>query len=229
MFFSLPFRPYVAVVGDIVRSKTLTDRNEVQERMKAILRGVNERYVESIASDFMITLGDEFQGLLKSGDSTLAILREIEEKMAPVPLRFGIGVGEITTEIDRHFPLGADGPAYYNARAAVETLKSREKKINTGDSNILLVSQGDNAGIDLLLNSIFTLCYTIRGKWTDRQREIITAYLQTGCNQLRAADRLGIVQPNVHKALALAGYYAYANALETANKAFAEIRADDDV
>ena len=38
-------------------------------------------------------------------------------------LRFGIGVGEISTVINPEMALGADGPGYYNARKAIEDLK----------------------------------------------------------------------------------------------------------
>ena len=48
----------------------------------------------------MITLGDEFQGLLKNGSAAVFIIDKIEREMYPIKFRFGLGVGEITTDIN---------------------------------------------------------------------------------------------------------------------------------
>ena len=55
---------YFAIIGDIIASKTISNRSEVQNHLKRILDQVNEEYKSNIASRFSITLGDEFQGLL---------------------------------------------------------------------------------------------------------------------------------------------------------------------
>lgn len=88
-----------------------------------MLTQINQKYKEQIASKFLITLGDEFQGLLLNGSQALTIVEELKRKMYPIEIRFGIGVGEITTKIDREKALGADGPSYYYARNAIEQLK----------------------------------------------------------------------------------------------------------
>lgn len=228
MFFFDFSKPYVAVIGDIVCSRTLRDRGEVQQKLWGVLQAVNERYEEDIASDFMITLGDEFQGLLKRGAITMDIVEEIEDRMYPVSIRFAIGVGEITTDIDRRLPLGADGPAYHNARRVMNELKSAEKKPKSPGAYKMMASQGDNGGTDLLLNSILMLCSVIKRDWSPRQREIISAYRACG-DQSRAADSLGITQSSVHKGLTNANYYSYQSALDTMAKAFSEIGGDDNV
>ena len=119
---------FVAVIGDIKDSRHLENRKEVQTHMQTILEQVNEKYEEYIASRFLITLGDEFQGLLYTGENVLHIISEIRMQLYPVHLRFGIGFGQITTDIRAEMALGADGPGYYRAREAIERLKEREKK-----------------------------------------------------------------------------------------------------
>lgn len=47
------------------------------------------------------------------------IISEMEIEMYPVKLRFGIGIGSIVTDINRELLLGADGPAYHNARKMI--------------------------------------------------------------------------------------------------------------
>ena len=229
-FFYFSFNnPYIAIIGDIIQSKILKDRDEVQKKLHNILCSINTKYSDHIASNFMITLGDEFQGLLKCGENTINIINEIETKMYPVQIRFGIGVGEITTDINRDVPLGADGPAYYNSRRMIDDLKGVEKRTKTGNPNIMIASQDDNSNTDLLLNTIFLLCSTIKRKWSDRQREIVIAYIESDNNQTKTAEKLGIQQSSVNKGLSNAGYYSYKSAIDTASKAISEIKVNEDV
>jgi len=223
MFFFFYDKAYIAIIGDIVQSKELNNRNECQEKLKTVLNSINKKYTESIASKFMITLGDEFQGLLKNGVDTMNIISEIEITMYPVQIRFGIGIGRITTDINSDIPLGADGPAYYNARKMVDSIKNAEKKNKTSDFNIMIASE-ENAAIDVLLNSILSLSTTIKNKWTDRQREIAYDCLEYGDNQIKAAERLGISQSSVQKSLSNSGYYSYKNAMDTISEALADIK-----
>ena len=119
---------FAAVIGDIKDSRHLENRKEVQVHLQEILDRLNEKYKDHIVSKFLITLGDEFQGLLCGGEHILDMVNEIRMEMYPVRLRFGIGFGQITTDIKSEMALGADGPGYYRAREAVELLKEREKK-----------------------------------------------------------------------------------------------------
>ena len=223
MFFFFNDKFYVAMIGDIIQSKELENRNECQKRLKTVLNSINKKYEESIASNFMITLGDEFQGLLKNGVDTMSIISEIEIKMHPVEIRFGIGIGRITTEINADIPLGADGPAYYNARRMVESIKSIEKKNRATELNVMIASE-ENPSLDILLNTILSLSAAIKNNWTNRQKEIAYDCIQHGDNQVKAAERLGISQSSVQKSLSNASYYSYKKAMDTISEALAEIR-----
>ena len=86
---------YVAIIGDIVDSKKLSNRNSVQQKLKQVLEDINNKFSEDIASKFTITLGDEFQGLLKNRENIMRIVCEIEMAMTPIQIRFGIGIGDI--------------------------------------------------------------------------------------------------------------------------------------
>jgi len=226
MFFFFDLKPHIAIIGDIIQSKKLKSRNEIQNKLQGILKDINKKYSDDIASDFMITLGDEFQGLLSCGKNTMNIVSEIEVRMCPVKLRFGIGIGEITTDINRNMPLGADGPAYYNARRMIDKLKCIENKRRTSKSYIMIEADGDNSDTELLLNSILLLCSSINRKWSKRQREIIYDFITFGDNQVKTAERLGINQSSVYRGLSNGCYYAYQNAMSTVTKALSEITGD---
>ncbi|HJD04259.1 MAG: SatD family protein [Mediterraneibacter sp.] len=217
---------FAAVIGDIKDSRKLENRKEVQKRLQKVLDRLNRKYEEDIVSSYLITLGDEFQGLLCSGKNILNMINEIKMEMYPVRLRFGIGFGTITTDIRREMALGADGPGYYRAREAVEVLKEREKKNRPVPADLCLKMGEEDRDKEVLLNTVFDLLYVVEEGWTERQREIIWDMLVYGDGQQNTAARLSISQPTVQKALAAGSYYTYENALKNAAEILGEIQYD---
>ena len=214
---------YIAIIGDIKDSKKIENRNEVQQKLNAILKKINMEYKEEISSNFIITLGDEFQGLLCNGARVMEIITEIETRLYPINIRFGVGIGAITTEINREYAIGADGPGYYSARSAIENLKENEKKKKINVGNIRFEADVENYLTISMLNTITSLMMAIKENWSERQREVIYDRLTSGESQVEAAKRLGVKQSTVQKILAKGKYYAYKDALDTINKVMGEI------
>lgn len=228
MFFFFFFNdPYIAIIGDMKESQKINNRSEVQNRLKKVLEDINTKYSSDVSSKFIITLGDEFQGLLCNGKNTMNIVNEIERKMFPIKMRFGIGIGKITTDINKEMALGADGPGYYKARNAIEYLKENEKKKQAIPADIRFEVDSENQATTIMLNTILALMTAIKESWTDRQREIVWNILEHQDNQIDVAKRLNIKQPAVQKSLSKGKYYAYKDALDTIGKALEEIRRDD--
>lgn len=223
MFFSLNKDSYIALIGDIKQSKTIKNRSEVQKKLKLVLEEINEKYIGDIGSKFIITLGDEFQGLLSKGSNTMAIITEIEMKMYPVKMRFGLGIGPITTDINKEISMGADGPAYYNARNAIEFIKESENKKQTNAADVRIELEGHKQPVAIMINTILSLLTVIKDSWSHRQREIIWDMLQHQDSQVDVAKRFNIKQPAVQKTLSKGKYYAYKDALDTVANALAEI------
>lgn len=220
-------RKFFAIIGDIKNSKEIEKRNMIQNELKNILEDVNCIYADDIASKFTITLGDEFQGLLYTGHNVVKIIETIKERLYPVEMRFGIGEGEITTAINLEIAIGADGPAYYNARSAIEYLKGNEKKNKRALSDMRIESKCRKTEKQLaLINTIFELMKAIELNWTERQREIIWAMLKYNEGQSATARRLGISQGTLNKALTAGQYYAYSNALKMIETELGEMRYD---
>ena len=218
---------YFAIIGDIKNSRKIQDRKSVQDKLNYVLAMVNQRYASSIAAKFMITLGDEFQGLLEQGEYIVDIIEMIQMEMYPVQVRFGIGVGEITTDINAEMAIGADGPGFYMAREAIEELKRNEQKSKKHASDIAIgVNQCEQQKRDLM-NTVFSLLSVIKGAWTDRQREIIWEYEKSHSSQAECAERLLIGQSSVQRSLAGSNYYAYREAKETLRKVLKEIGEKD--
>lgn len=223
-FFYFNELPHIAIIGDVKQSKKIINRNDVQNKLRITLEEINNKYETDISSNFTITLGDEFQGLLHNGGNTMNIISEIERKMYPVKIRFGIGVGEISTDINKEMALGADGAAYYKARSAIEYLKANESRKQSATADIRIEADGDNLDTILMLNTILSLLAAIKELWSDRQREIIWNMMEYQDSQIDVAKRLNITQPAVQKSFSLSKYYEYKDALDAVGKALDEIR-----
>lgn len=224
MFFFFDDNPYVAIIGDIIHSKEIEDRRTVQKQLKELLDEVNIEFSKDITSKFTITLGDEFQGLLSNGMNVMRIIQLIEQRMYPIRIRFGIGIGSITTDIDANMAIGADGPGYYKARDAIEYLKKQEKKRMISSSDVRFEVDSDNQGTTILLNTIADLMFTIKSSWSKRQRQVIWDLLIHQDSQKEVANRLKIAQPTVNKILTAGNYYVYKQALDTIGMAMEEIK-----
>lgn len=203
---------YIALIADIKNSKKIKNRNEIQEELKTILNYINNEYNDCIESNLTITLGDEFQGLFNEASCLVEIIDYITNNLN-VEIRFGIGVGEITTSINKEIAIGADGPAYYNAREAIETVKSNEKKHFIFPSNVRIKSGND----DYVINTLLSLMSSIRNKRTKSQTKIISV-IKEGMTQMEIAKIVELDQSTIQRALIKGCYYEYKEASETLKK-----------
>lgn len=204
---------FVAIIGDIISSKKIEKRNEVQTKLNHILKEINILYKDDIQGNFLITLGDEFQGLLKRPHNALKIIELIQIYMHPVKLRFGIGIGDIDTEFTRNDALGADGPAYHKARQMVEELKSSEKAQKSQYAYVKLSLDTDK-NIEMLINSCLNGTSYISRLWTDKQKEVITELLK-GKNIGTIAEEMELTPSSIYRRLNSSGYYDYTSIRDT--------------
>lgn len=203
---------YCAIIGDIVNSRNLQNRNNVQIRLKNTLSKINKRYGSEIAAKFIITIGDEFQGLLKSPNNILEIIDDIKEVLYPIKLRIGIGIGQIDTEINPKMALGADGPAYHYARQAISKLKeiSTQYENPKQDTMIIYFSNDDDVFISRnLINALWVAIYLIENNWSEKQRQAVNIVIREEMTQRYSANLLNIDQSSLQRRLNAAGYLTY--------------------
>lgn len=210
---------YIAIIGDIKESKKIQNRDSVQEKLNDILIQVNKRYSFDISARFIITLGDEFQGLLNRYDHLLDIIKYIQKEMYPVKLRFGVGIGEISTNIFQGAAIGADGPAYYSARLMIDGLREQEKKLKKQAADIQ-ISQYNKTDYKITeINTIILLMKIIENGWTEKQRYTIWDMEQNGGSQEECAKRMNTSQSTVARRLADGNFISYKRAKTTVEEA----------
>jgi len=208
-------KDYCAIIGDIIGSKYIKERDQTQTVLSKILDNINKKYEGELAAKFIITLGDEFQGLMKTTEHLIDIIDEIKFGLFPIRIRFGVGIGEMYTKIDPNQALGADGPAFYVARQAIKDLKLGENKNERTDADTLIYSASEskyNKDCERLplVNAALATCRFIEKNWTEKQREVIS-YMRTNpqLTQYDIAQTIGIGQSGVYKRLKASGFYTY--------------------
>ncbi|MGH8479994.1 MAG: SatD family protein [Gammaproteobacteria bacterium] len=191
---------WVAVIGDMVHSRALTvpDRAAAQEEFTNLVTLLNQRFRRSIASRFVITLGDEFQGLLSNPEVIPELVWLIETEYREREVRIGVGYGTLHTPI-RKVALNIDGPVLHYARAAITV--ARTKKLLGG------VFNGFGPHDDVLTGFAQVLRY-VRQHMTAKQRQVLEL-LRAGHTQHQAAVVLGISKQAVSDHAIAAGGDAY--------------------
>ena len=164
---------YLALIADVIDSKTVQERLDLQKQVEKTLQKMNELFGDYLSSRFTLTLGDEFQALLKVDAPVFQIIDTLRSELTPTQLRFGIGLGEIVTAIDPLQSVGADGPAYWNARAAINFV---HQKNDYGNTQIYFSSGKENQ--DFFVNALIASGEAIRSGWRDSQEEILLNLLK---------------------------------------------------
>lgn len=164
---------YLALIADVIDSKMVQERLDLQKQVEKTLQKMNELFGDYLASRFTLTLGDEFQALLKVDAPIFQIIDTLRSELIPTQLRFGIGLGEIVTAIDPLQSVGADGPAYWNARAAINFV---HQKNDYGNTQIYFSSGKENQ--DFFVNALIASGEAIRSGWRDSQEEILLNLLK---------------------------------------------------
>lgn len=198
----------LAIIGDIIDSKNIIYRKQTQEKLGTLLKEVNKEYKKYIVSRWTITLGDEFQVLIKPNLEIFKMLDYISYKMEPVAIRFGIGLGEIYTDIDHEKSIGADGPAYWNAREAIKHIHENN---NYGNSRIAFKSNNSNEDI---INNLIYYTDWMKNNWTKGQKELLNTLLDDNIYhenfiQKNLAEKFGISRSAISRRVSSSGIQLY--------------------
>lgn len=179
---------YLAIIGDVVGSREVEDRRNLQQRLRVAVDRANRLYTNSIAAGFVLTIGDEFQGLMKDVEGVDKLLADIRASVHPIELRFGLGFGGLDSPLE-NVALGMDGPCFHRARTAIGRAESRESLID-------VETPQPDPGFQ-----IYSLLYAgLRQRWTMRQKQVFDLSM-SGVPGKSIALRLGITASAVSQHL----------------------------
>jgi SatD family (SatD) len=195
---------FVAVIGDLVGSRQLpgTRRGEVQIALGRLMDRLNQEFAAGLRAKFVITLGDEFEGLVRVQAASRTIpdlIWTIEEALPDPVSRVGIGLGGIDTPIQDDVTV-LDGPAFHHAREAIGAAAKNE---HLGGE---FRGFGDNH--DAILNGIARVLHHQRRRWSRQQRNL-AMLLHRGTRKSEAAAAMDVSRQAISIYAQAAGWDAY--------------------
>ena len=200
---------YIALIGDIIESKKIQDRAQVQQQLLRLMKELNWQYQDYLISPFTVTTGDEFQALFSPNSYMFQIIDQLSVAFSPYEIRFGIGVGEMITEINKEQSIGSDGPAYWLAREAINHIHDK----NDYGINHISVFLADEE-VTWTVNAMLAACSFIQSKWTEVQYDVLKQLLTENIydetfSHKEIARLLGITPSAFNKRIKASGLKIY--------------------
>ena len=200
---------YSALIGDIIESKKIQDRAQVQQQLLRLMKKLNWQYQDYLISPFTVTTGDEFQALFSPNSYMFQIIDQLSVAFSPYEIRFGIGVGEMVTEINKEQSIGSDGPAYWLAREAINHIHDK----NDYGINHISVFLADEE-VTWTVNAMLAACSFIQSKWTEVQYDVLKQLLTENIydetfSHKEMARSLGITPSAFNKRIKASGLKIY--------------------
>ncbi|MCK4836865.1 MAG: hypothetical protein KAT17_09515 [Candidatus Aminicenantes bacterium] len=146
-------KKYICLNGDVIGSN-FSKYSEYLNKLPDILKQMNKELNPLVP--FQMFAGDEFQGLLQTGQNIFKYIDFLEYHLFPLRFRIGIGIGLISTEI-KSSTQTMRGSAFVLARKAIELARKNK-------SLYYLESDQKLNGIGTILN----LMGFIKKRWTEK-------------------------------------------------------------
>ncbi len=195
------------LIGDLVDSRTVSDRSALQRKLQATLARLAEgdgpyEWKQRPAP----TVGDEFQAVLPDLESAVSASLRIRLELIQetgVDSRFGIGWGEIEMFDEARSPASQDGPGWWAAREAIDEASSMAETQRSAFIRTRVAGSGTGGEIDAM-NAYLAM----RDATIDAMKPAALRYLLgsiRGEPQSKIAQREGVTQHNVSQVLSRSG------------------------
>ncbi len=197
------------VVADILGSSA---RKDVRALLGKKLQTVSEKHLRRklIRLPYSVTAGDEFQTLTAELPSLPALLLDLRAALQPLPLRVGVGIGEVADRI--HPPVNRlTGAAFQFARWALENVKAN----GLFKFEVLTAFASHNEPFNQTINLLYGLHDTLMLQITAKQWETIRRFLDQPALE-QTAKRLKLDVSTVSRNLKRGYYWQLAETVKVA-------------
>lgn len=122
--------PYFTVLGDVIASRRQKNQRKLLRDLGTVLAWAGAGAAPGCTyQPLQVTIGDEFQGAFHDLGTALRVALRIELRLAgSLPVRLGLGHGEIEGYDPARGPLAQSGSAWWTARAAIERVAELEQE-----------------------------------------------------------------------------------------------------
>jgi DNA-binding transcriptional LysR family regulator len=179
----------VTVIGDLVGSRHSVDRAAVHARFESAIDTINAEHAPVVP--LRIGMGDEFQGIFATLGAAIGATLRLRMALLPdVDVRQGIGWGRVVVLAEE--PRVEDGPGWWAARQAIETVEAYERKAALRAIRTAYVAADGEPGPDpALVNATLMSRDVVVSGLSDRSMSVLDG-LMKGRRQHDIADALGI-------------------------------------
>jgi hypothetical protein len=161
------------LMADIIRSREV-DQQILMSSFREVVKYVNHKNKKDLLSPMTITLGDEFQSVVKSLEAGLNVIITMEERIIlqnqSFKLRYVLLEGIIETKINPKIAYEMLGPGLTTAREHLATLKTEKRRFyfNLKDQEK-----------SLALNEAFFVLQGLKDTWRiDKDFYLVSEFLQ---------------------------------------------------
>jgi predicted DNA-binding protein YlxM (UPF0122 family) len=157
---------HCVLIGDIRQSSKLTDWNKVFRNLTKVLDKINQDFHDYTLVNFGPTVGDEFQGTIKTPEKAFDIYLFLKTRLQ-VPFYLGVGLGDVEKPLPND--TGMRGTAFYYARDALNMCKNNKVWIRIHSSKEPTLT-------DDIFNTLLFITELLENEWTPRGREVINYF-----------------------------------------------------
>lgn len=182
---------------DIVGSRKIRNREQLQEHINQYIDTVNKKYSGILAAPVTLTLGDEWQIILSKPSEIYNLIHEFQQMLWQdnAEIYAGIGIGGLSTPLSDDVRK-MDGECFHQARKSFEIAKSsgtlRSKyRLSKANKVFLLASSlpDNNFGFDML-----ELYYGLGNNYLETAaQEIAVSKESGGANSINSLLAGGII------------------------------------
>ncbi len=202
------------LLGDVVASADAAARTHLQQRLAAACRAANRAAGDDLFAAFKPLKGvDEVGGALLSPRSAFDVVCAFLDAIHPYRVRFVLARGGVDVGYSTRDAAKLDGSVFGTAANLMGRLKQ---------SKLPFASALNGPGFDAAVSGLFNVLLTMRWSWTERQRAVVAAYRAAGSQQA-AAERMGISQQAVSKALGSIDWRVYSQAEKALRQTLASL------
>ena len=200
------------LMADIINSGE-KEQKPLMEDFKNLIKEVNEIYKADILSPLTITLGDEFQGVIKNVAASIQIILTLEENSIHnklnFKLRYVLNQGEIETPVNKKIAYEMLGSGLTEARLKLNDSKYKKFRFNIAIDDLLQQS---------ILNDAFIIFENITDKWTlKNDYELASNFIQLKDYKI-VSEKMNKTRSLIwkrEKTLHMESYYATKNIIQT--------------
>jgi SatD family (SatD) len=187
-------QPFAVLMGDLVGSERARSVQAVHRTFNKAVDSANKRHAESIASPLTITLGDEFQGLLRTLLTAWSVAAELRLGLlaANVSCRFVIGTTHLETPVNPKQAWNMMGSGLAAAR---------EKLNDKRTGNAYRFSLPGEPIFESLLDAVGDSLTEVELGWTTTQLEYYSRVRDASRTNAKTARSLGITPRSLYKVL----------------------------